>query len=85
VLSPQHLNNLDTVIKASRVEGQLPGPAGTAEKSTDAFSGLEKTVGTSIPTGATMSAMARGRSSPIYETVSEQQKANFILSVLGIG
>jgi hypothetical protein len=68
VLTPQHLNNLETVIKASRVEGQLPRPSGAAEKSTNAFSNVENTAGTSIPSaGATVSALARGRSSLVYE------------------
>lgn len=68
VLSPQHMNNLENVMGATRIENRLDRPTGTFEKPTTIFSRFEDATGTSVPTlGATASALARGRSSPVYE------------------
>jgi hypothetical protein len=68
VLTPQHLNTLETVIKASQVEARLPRPVGTYEKTKNAFSNAEGVAGTTFPSAAAAaSALARGRSSPVYE------------------
>ena len=68
IFDAQHLNRIDNATKATAIENRLDRPTGTYEKPKTIFSKFEEATGTSVPTlGATTSALARGRSSPIYE------------------
>ncbi len=67
LLTPEHVKSLRTIIDASRIEGRLPAPKGTVPES-NAFDNVKQLTGTSVETGlTTMTTLARGRSSPVYE------------------
>lgn len=68
VLTPEHLQNIETVIQAARVQGRAPRPVGTVETPLSAPEKLGKAAGVSIPSMiASALAVARGRSSIAYE------------------
>lgn len=67
LLSPDHVKSLRTIIDATKIEGRLPAPKGATPDS-NAFDQVKELTGTSVETGlTTMTTLARGRSSPVYE------------------
>jgi hypothetical protein len=56
LLTPEHLANLDTVIKAAKIHGRVPAPEGTVEPPASMADKVSKIAGISIP-----SFLSRGR------------------------
>lgn len=68
VLTPQHIADLNAVMKAAEIQGRAARPTGVAESPASTFDVMQKTTGTSLPTAlSTVTALERGRSSKPYE------------------
>lgn len=68
VLTPQHLADLKTVLKAAEIQGRAPRPSGTVEEPSSTFDSIRKATGTSVPTAlTTVTSLERGRSNKFWE------------------
>lgn len=67
-LSPQHYQDIQKLARAAEIHGRVARPTGKVEEPSTAFDAVKNATGTSVPTGlTTITTLARGRSSPLYE------------------
>ena len=75
VLDPEHLKNIDTVVRAAQIQNRAPRPTGTVQTPLSIPDQIGQSLGVT-PASAVASglAIARGRSSPWYEGIMQSTR-----------